>query len=251
MKLLLPVFLFTSSVLFAQAPKAQPAVPAKAAVPAQPAKPKNGAAKPKALITSDLNGRELAFVATALDLSKALNYLATAAGRTTNPDLKGFGQDLMKSLRQQGVVLDAIAEMRKVKIAEGESPAQQRWSEKLEKLQGPRFEKTLLDAFIDIDRQLIAVYETGAKSPDESIRNLVEQSLPPARQHLELLESMAGIGSRAGANAPKAAPKTAPTPPPVAEPPAPTPTPPPPAPAPPAPKKPAFRTNIPLPDGQL
>jgi hypothetical protein len=233
-----------SSALLADAPKAKPAVPA---VPAQPAKPKDGAAKPRALITSDLTGRELAFVSTARDLGGALNYLASAAGKTNNPNLRGFGEDLVKSLGQQSVVLDAIAEMRKLKPAEGESAIQKRWAEKLGKLQGARFEKALLDAFIEVDTQLIAVYESGTKSSDEAIRNLVEQSLPATRKHLELLESMAGIGSKGGAGVPKTAPKAPPTLTPVAEPPAPLPTPPP---APVA-KKPAFRTNIRLPEGQL
>lgn len=206
---------------FAQAAKAKPAKPAAVA---QPANPAAQAAKPAGLIDSDLVGRDLSFIAQAIDLGKAMNYLARLAGRTEKPELRGFGDDLVKTLTAQSAVLSTLAEMRKVSTPAGESATQKQIEAKLGKLTGVKLEKAILDAFIDLDKRMIAAYELSANSPDPTIAKFVEQTLPQAKEHLIYVQSMVGI-----------APKSPPV---VAQPP---------VDAPGGEKaKPAFRANVPL-----
>jgi Domain of unknown function (DUF4142) len=171
----------------------------KPAVPAVPAAPSvsEGKAKPAvALIESDLDGRELTFLSRAIEFGKTFSYLASQAARTANPALRAFDDDLVKTLAAQNAVLGTVAEMRKVKIPDAPDAAEQRLAAKLEKLQGIRLEKALLDAFRETDRHGLATYEMGAQSEDLTIRQLCEQTLPKIRKHLAIIEAMTGIAPK-------------------------------------------------------
>lgn len=181
--------LLTATALAAKQPVAKPAVIAQ---PAVPAKPEEAAPKPAPLIGSEVNMRDLLFLAHALDLGKSLTYLAEQTARTNNPALKGYGDNLVKTLAAQSAVLTTVAEMRNIK-APAESPTQKKLSEKLGKLEGAKLQKALLDSFIEVDERMIATYELGAKSADATISKFVEQTLPEARKHLLVVQGMAGI----------------------------------------------------------
>ena len=181
--------LLTATALAAKQPVAKPAVIAQ---PAAPSKPDEAAPKPAPLIGSEVNMRDLLFLAHALDLGKSLTYLAEQTARTNNPALKGYGDNLVKTLAAQSAVLTTVAEMRNIK-APAESPTQKKLSEKLGKLEGAKLQKALLDSFIEVDERMIATYELGAKSADATISKFVEQTLPEARKHLLVVQGMAGI----------------------------------------------------------
>lgn len=166
----------------------------------------------------------MVFVAHAVDLGKALRYLATQTPRTSNPALRGFGDDIVKTLAAQTAVLNTVAEMRQLKIPDTESATEKRIAEKVAPLEGIKLEKALLDAFIDVDRRLIAAYELGAKSDDVTIRKFVDQTLPHAREHLVLVEAMAGMSSNRPAPVAAGSASASDT----------------------APRRPAFRTGVPL-----
>ena len=161
------------------------------AVIAQPA-PAEAAPKPAPLIGSELNMHDLLFLAHALDLGKSLTYLAEQTARTNNPNLKGYGDNLVKTLAAQSAVLATVAEMRNIK-APAESPTQKKLSDKIGKLEGAKLQKAILDAFIEVDERFIATYELGAHSADATISKFVEQTLPEARKHLLVVQRMAGI----------------------------------------------------------
>ncbi len=170
------------------APKAtKPAVPA---VPAE----QSGRKKPAGgLIDSDLNGIEMTFFSKAIELGQTFRYLASQVPRTANPDMRNFGEELVKTLAAQGAVLRTVAEMRKIKVPEELDAPAHRLAEKLGKIEGVKLQKMLLDSFREADRLAIATYELGAKSEDPTIRNLAEQTLPQFREHLALVETMTGI----------------------------------------------------------
>ena len=173
--------------------KLKPAVPAVPAVPSA----SEGKAKPAvALIESDLDGRELTFLSRAIEFGKTFGYLASQVPRTANPALRAFDDDLVKTLAAQNVVLGTVAEKRKIKIPDAPDATEQRLAAKLEKLQGIRLEKALLDAFREADRLGLATYETGAQSEDLTIRQLCEQTLPKIRKHLAMIEAMMGIAPK-------------------------------------------------------
>ncbi len=135
---------------------------------------------------------DLLFLAHALDLGKSLTYLAEQTARTNNPNLKGYGDNLVKTLAAQSAVLATVAEMRNIK-APAESPTQKKLSDKIGKLEGAKLQKAILDAFIEVDERFIATYELGAHSADATISKFVEQTLPEARKHLLVVQRMAGI----------------------------------------------------------
>ena len=170
--------------------KLKPAVPAVPAVPSVSAQ----IAKPAvALIESDLDGRELTFLSRAIRFGRTFSHLASQVPRIANPSLRAFDDDLVKTVASQGAVLHTVAEMRKIQIPDAPDAAEQRLAAKLEKLQGIRLEKALLDAFRETDRMAIATYEMGAQSEDLTIRQLCEQTLPKIRKHLAVIEAMTGI----------------------------------------------------------
>ena len=192
------IFILATAAAFIALPSASDAEPKKLkpAVPAVPAVPTAQAesAKPAtALIESDLDGREFTFLSRAIGFGKTFGYLASQVSRTENPALRGFDDDLLKTLAAQNSVLNTVAEMRKIKIADEPDATEKRLAAKLEKLGGVRLQKALLDAFRDTDRQAVATYELGVQSEDLTIRKLCEQTLPKVRKHLAIVEAMTGI----------------------------------------------------------
>jgi predicted outer membrane protein len=194
MRFVLLAILSSLPVFASAAPKkrATPA-PAARAVPAKPAVPSQNSAPAAALISSDLGGRDMVFLEQAIDLGKALRYLAAQASRTSNSTLLGFADDLARTLAAQSAILNTLAEMRKISVSDTQSASEVALSNKITTLEGAKLEKAILDGFIEIDRQVILTYELGASSQDPTIRKFVEQTLPKARKHLEVIESMAGV----------------------------------------------------------
>ncbi|MEO6785377.1 MAG: DUF4142 domain-containing protein, partial [Chthoniobacteraceae bacterium] len=173
--------------------KTRAAVPA---VPAVPAAPSQDAKPAAALIDSDLNGRELTFLTGAIEAGKTFRYLASQVPRTANPDLRGFGEDLVKTLSAQSAVLNTVAGMRHLKIREAQSATERRLAAKLGKAEGIRLEKMLLDSFREADRKAVTIYELGAQVDDQTIRKLSEQTLPQIRKHLGVVQAMMGIAPK-------------------------------------------------------
>lgn len=214
----------------------------KPAVPAKPAVASGVPSRGGRLIDSDLGGRDLAFLANAVEEGQMLRFLSEQAARTSNPDLRGFGEDLVKTLAAQSSVLNTVAEMRKIRIGDGQSEAERRIAVKIAGLDGIKLEKVLLDQFREVDRRALATYELGLASEDQTIHELCEQTLPQIREHLAVVDAMAGIAPQripSGTVAieksllpAKAAPASAPELPSVAAP----------------PPRPDFRTNVRLPN---
>jgi predicted outer membrane protein len=153
------------------------------------------APKPKkpALLSSDMNGRDLLFISQAADIGKTLTSLAITAERAKSPELQEFGGNLVKSIAAQSVVLNSLAEMRNIRIANTENAAQKKFAVRLTKLEGNRLDKALLDAFLEADEQAIAIYESAEKSTDPTIREFVKQTLPQLREHQAFIQALAGI----------------------------------------------------------
>jgi hypothetical protein len=188
-------FLLLILAVPALAQKPKPAAPAIQAVPAAPAKPADSRAMLPAIISSEMSGRDLVFIANAMDLGRALTFLAGQAGQTSNANLKGFGEGLSKTLAAHAALLDTVAEMRKLK-APAESPTETRLKEKLALMQGQKLEKAILNAFIEVNERLVATYQLGMKSGDVTIVKFADQALPQAEEHLMQAQQMAGIAPK-------------------------------------------------------
>jgi hypothetical protein len=155
-----------------------------------------GRGKPKPqLISSDLNGRDLQFITSAVDLRDTLVFLAGQTGEAENSNLQAMGKELQKNLPSQTAVLSTLAEMRKVVVPETSS-RQQRLEKKLAAAKGARFEKALLDALLDTNQELVTTCETGLRSTDKTVQQFAEQTLPYAKGTLARVQAMAGITPR-------------------------------------------------------
>jgi hypothetical protein len=156
------------------------------------------------LISSDLNGRELQFITSAVEARSVLVFLARHAAETQNPNLRALGEELQKNLPHQTAVLTTLAEMRKVPVPET-SPRQQALEKKFTDAKGARLEKLLLDALLEANQELVTTCEIGQRSTDKSVQQFAEQTLPYAGGTLSRVQAMAGI-------APKRAPEAVPPP---------------------------------------
>lgn len=150
-------------------------------------------AKKPALLNSSLSGRDLLFISEAAAVGKTLTFLAISATKSKTPELRGFGEDMMKSVAAQGAVLNSLADMRSVRISTQENIAQKRYAERFAKLEGNRLDKALLDAFLDTEEQAITIYRVGEQSSDPTVREFVAQTLPQLQQHHAFLRTLAGI----------------------------------------------------------
>jgi hypothetical protein len=190
---LLTVLVVSPCIAFAAVKKPKSAV---RALPVSPSRSSGSVKRSGGLIDSDLGGRDLAFLANALEAEKALRFLATRAKRTENPGLRGFGERLLKTLAAQSAALGVVAEARKIRIADGPSDTERRIALKIADLEGIRLEQGLLDQFREVERRALATYEFGFASNDPTIRTLCEQTLPRLREQLTLVETMAGIAPK-------------------------------------------------------
>jgi predicted outer membrane protein len=192
MKLISALTLFSTLALSA-ADNPKPATPAESVAPTTL---EGRAQKPRRLlISSELNGRELQFITSALDVRGTLVYLARQTAESKNPTLKKLGQEIQDTLPTQTAVLTTLAEMRKVSIPE-DSSRQQNIARKLADVKGARFEKVLLDALLDTNQELVKTCEAGLQSSDKSVKQFAEQTLPYAQGTLARVQAMAGIAPR-------------------------------------------------------
>jgi Domain of unknown function (DUF4142) len=187
----------------AQSTKSKPAAPIKPAIIAQPSTEADAPKKAQPLITSDaireklplistdLGGRDMVFIRSALDLEKTTAFLAKEAARIGSKDLHGFCAEFVRTLEAHSSVLSTMAEMKNIAIAPV-SVRQQQIAERLAKLDDAALEKALVQAFIETDAAVIATYELATKSANSTIQILGEQALPQAREHLLLVQAMAG-----------------------------------------------------------
>ena len=166
------------------------AIYADSVVPGQPPAPVK---KKPALLSSDLNGRDMLFIAQAVEHGKTLNFLATQAEKTSNAGLSEFGKGIVKSGAVQSAVIQSLAEMRKVRVATGESAEQKKYTVQFSKVTGPELEKAILKALIDTNSMAVTFCELSEKSGDSAIRGCVVQMLPQLRENLVVAETLAGL----------------------------------------------------------
>ena len=196
---LLSAFALFSTIVLAAPDSRKPAVSdKKPAVSEESVAPTafEGRAKPKPqLISSDLNGRDLQFITSTVDLRDTLVFLAGKTGESGNSNLQAMGKELQKNLPSQTAVLSTLAEMRNV-VVPATSSRQQRLEKKLAAAKGARFEKALLDALLETNQELVTACEAGLRSSDKTVQQFAEQTLPYAKGTLARVQAMAGIAPR-------------------------------------------------------
>ena len=187
------------------------------------------------LITTDIGGRDLQFLTTAVEnglLVAAFGELAKT--RAESGAIKDVGSALAHTQADENKQLIRLAALKGVTLSTEPPAVQAKLSEELDKLTGSNFDKACMDRIIVISKEAVAGYEGAAESKDADIKSFSEQMLPISKEKLRLAEKMTGAGMKAaktlfrtGAKPPAATPAVvtpattapAPIPPPVATPP--------------------------------
>jgi predicted outer membrane protein len=181
----------------AQEKQNQPAsVSAPAPAPAPPAGEAEESAHPP-LITSELGGRDLTFLTNAIEHGKTQLYLGELARtKATSEQVKAVGEALASTQAEENRKLIQLGAMKGVNLSSEPPHAKKALDARLEKLTGPKLEKTLLEEIVAINQRAVATYEAAVESQDDDIKAFVEQGLPLAEEKLRAAGKMTGTAPR-------------------------------------------------------
>ncbi len=183
----------TSTAPVAAPPKTPAAAPAK--TPAASATPVP--AKSTALISSDVSGRDLLFLTSAVENGRVQLYLGSLAkSRATTEQVKAMGAVLSETQADENQNLTRLAAMKGVNIPAGDSAAKKALAKKLEALTGPKFDKALMDELVSANQRALSNYESAQQSKDSDIKSFVGVGLPMAKEKLLLANKMSGTSVR-------------------------------------------------------
>ncbi len=170
------------------------------------------------LITTDLGGRDLQFLTTAVEnglMVAAFGNLAKT--RAESGAIKDVGSALANTQADENKQLIRLAALKGVTLSTAPPAVEAKLSEELDKLTGSAFDKACMDRIIVISKEAVAGYEGAAESKDADIKSFSEQMLPISKEKLRLAEKMTGAGMKAaktlfrtGAKPPAATPAPAP-----------------------------------------
>jgi predicted outer membrane protein len=190
----------------ADAPKKAPAGDAAASDsrPEPKAAARNAAPEaPKpSLISTEIGGRDLQFLQSAAEVGRLQAWLGEQAENKAETDqVKAVGDALHETHADEIRMLTHLAASKGVALgAGGGIPARQRQlSGEIAKLNGPKFEKTVMEQIVAVSQELASIYEAGTRSRDPEIKSFAERMLPLAKDKLQLASRMSGRAARTDA----------------------------------------------------
>jgi predicted outer membrane protein len=149
------------------------------------------------LITSELGGRDLTFLTNAIEHGKTQLYLGELARtKATSEQVKAVGEALASTQAEENRKLIRLGAMKGVNLSSEPPHAKKGLDARLEKLSGPKLEKTLLEEIVAINQRAVATYEAAVESHDDDIKAFVDQGLPLAEEKLRVAGKMAGTAPR-------------------------------------------------------
>ena len=153
--------------------------------------------EPTTLITTELNGRDIQALNSAVETGLLQAYLGELAkAKAATDDVKQLGNTLYSKQREENRQLERIASLKGLVVPHTAPPQQKVIASELDPLTGPKFDKACLEKMLSVNEQAVAAYETAAESPDGDIKALAEALLPIARQKLEIINKIAGTSSK-------------------------------------------------------
>jgi putative membrane protein len=172
-----------SAMTFAQAPanSPNPQAPAKGGNPQQPAT-KN--TNPKSSSEGTMSNADRKFLEEALQGNRAEVSLGhIAAQRAMDPQVKSFGEMMVKDHTQGVQEIESLARMLNVSLpTEKQDPAQA----KLEKLNGAAFDKAYMSDMLKDHKKDVAEFKKESTSASNTqVRDLAAKMLPTLQMHLD------------------------------------------------------------------
>ena len=106
--------------------------------------------------------------------------------RAMRPEVKEFGQMIVRDHEKAGAELKQIASKHNVQIGEGEKNEHNDLHERLSKLKGAEFDREYIEAMVEEHEEAVNEVERQAENADNpEIRQWAQKTLPTLRQHLE------------------------------------------------------------------
>ncbi|HEV7405801.1 MAG TPA: DUF4142 domain-containing protein [Chthoniobacteraceae bacterium] len=154
------------------------------------------------IISTTLNGRDLEFFTTALELGAVESWLGGQAAKRGEADrVKAIGEALQEAQAEENQRLADLAKRKGVALpAEtAVSAGRRKIEQQLAKLSGPGFDKAVLEQISIVTEQALAAYQGGVLSTDPDVKNFATQLLPLIRDKLVLANRLAGKALPPGA----------------------------------------------------
>lgn len=148
-------------------------------------------------ITTEIGDKDLQFLLAAIEDGYLQLYLGQLAqSRAETEQIKAVGMVLSSTQAEENRKLTRLASMKGITLPGAAAAGQKTVAAKLEKLQGPRFEKQLMEEIIHVNEHAVANYEAAVNTRDSDIRAFVEEGLPLAKEKLLLTNKMTGNARR-------------------------------------------------------
>ena len=145
------------------------------------------------LLSSEIGGRDLLFLTTALENGHLQLYLGELAkAKAGTEQVKAVGEVLASNQAEENEKLARLAAAKGVTLPGGEAAAKKTLAAKFGKLTGPKLDKALLEEIIQVNERAVSAYEAAAQTKDEEIKAFVDENLPLAKEKLTLTNKMTG-----------------------------------------------------------
>jgi putative membrane protein len=165
---------------------AQPATPT--AAPAQPDMPKTPAAVSHASANADARFVTHAAEGGMIEVAKG----KLAAQKGAHEGVKQFGQKMVNDHTKAGDELKSIATGKTITLpGETLTSPMQAMLAKLEKLEGPAFDRAYVEDQVRDHEKTIALFEREVKTgKDAELKAFAEKTLPTLKEHLTMLQDL-------------------------------------------------------------
>jgi len=146
------------------------------------------------ILSSEISGKDLVFLTTALELGEVETWLGERASHAENAKIRTIGETLRANQVDENKQLIRVAASKgaPLRFHKNAPPQAAKLNAVLEKLKGERYDKVLIAQIFEVNRQCVALYEEAAHSKDQDIKQFAEQMLPAAKEKLELSGKMDG-----------------------------------------------------------
>ncbi|MGA3170758.1 MAG: DUF4142 domain-containing protein [Chthoniobacteraceae bacterium] len=133
---------------------------------------------PAAILSTEISGGDLVFFTGAGPETALIKEIsALAEKRAVTPEVKALAIAVLKEQTDAAAQLSALAAARDVPIPQGPDGEGRKELATLAKMEGPRFDKSFLDALGDAQDLLETSLEAGAGSSDKEIKAYAEAGL--------------------------------------------------------------------------
>jgi putative membrane protein len=160
-----------------------------------------GGQEPGRIINSDMSGRDLEFLTTAVDAGRTQSFFIDLLHtRASSAEIKKLAENLSIAQDHENKQIVAIAAKKGWNVSMDPTPELKKSGAGLEKLEASNFDKAAMDKLVAADQSSLAAYKSAAvESDDPDIKSFAAKMLPLAEEKEHVLEKMTGAGAKAAA----------------------------------------------------